>query len=281
MFPRKFQAKLIAPHIFTLLFCFIVNNVYATNHEDGSFGLTSFAFASYLGTGFYTTSGQNVFVMQMPFEHVIKEKTDTEAGWLLKLPITIGFINFNSLKVEELPGVNDVGTITFLPGVEYQYPVTPNWTLIPYADYGFARELDATSNVLITGTGVKSYFDVHLNKAKFTLGNRFLYAREQSKNFNSASSYSLVETGLNLRVDNIFSDNSLYSNFYYINFYYPNNLVFFEQTPNPIKVGIEHEVGITFSNMPNFLFFEKPQIGIGVRFGNGINVYRIVFGAPF
>jgi hypothetical protein len=57
--------------------------------------------------------------------------------------------------------------------------------------------------------------------------------------------------------------------------------VFFEQTPNPIKIGIEHEIGITFSNIPDFLFFEKPQIGIGVRFGNEVNVYRIVFGAPF
>lgn len=283
MFPEKFQKKYFISFIFTLLFCFIMNKAHANQHEEGSFGLTSFAFASYLGTGFYTTSGQNVFVLQMPFEHIIKEKTDTEAGWVLKLPVTIGFINFDSLKVEELPGVNDVGTITFLPGLEYQYPITPDWTLIPFADYGFARELDSTSNVLITGTGIKSYFDVHFGKTLFTLGNRFLYAREQSKDFTSASSYSLLETGLNLRMTSNYSfiDGPLYSNFYYINFYYPNNLVFFEQTPNPVKIGIEHEVGITFSNIPDFLFFEKPQIGIGVRFGNDINVYRIIFGAPF
>jgi hypothetical protein len=68
---------------------------------------------------------------------------------------------------------------------------------------------------------------------------------------------------------------------YYINFYYPNNLVFFQQTPNPIRVGVEHEVGFTLSNIPDFLFFEKPQIGLGVRFGNNLKVYRLVFGAPF
>lgn len=283
MLPGKFQLKRSALPVLVLLFHFSISNAYAREHSNGSFGLTSFAFASYLGTGFYTTSGQNVFVLQMPFEHTIVEKTDVEAGWVLNLPITIGFINFDSLQLEELPGVNDVGTITFLPGLEYQYPVTPNWTLIPFADYGFARELDATSNVLITGTGIKSYFDIYFDNAKFTLGNRLLYAREQSKDFSSASSYSLLETGLNLRLKNVFSfiDKPLYSNFYYINFYYPNNLVFFEQTPNPIKIGIEHEIGITFSNIPDFLFFENPQIGIGVRFGNDINVYRIVFGAPF
>jgi len=280
---RPFQTKRFALPVLFLLGCFSINNVSANEQNNGSFGLTSFAFASYLGTGFYTTSGQNVFVLQIPFEHTIIEKTDVDAGWVLKLPLTIGFINFNSLQPEDLPGVNDVGTITFLPGLEYQYPITPNWTLIPFADYGFARELDTTSNVLITGAGIKSYFDIHFDNAKFTLGNRLLYAREQSKDFSSASSYSLLETGLNFRIENIFSfiDKPLYSNFYYINFYYPNNLVFFEQTPNQIKVGIEHEVGITFSHMPDFLFFKDPEIGIGVRFGNDINVYRIVFGAPF
>ena len=283
MFLRKLPVNLIALPIFVLLFCFIINNTYATEDDGGSFGLTSFAFASYLGTGFYTTSGQNVFVLQMPFEHIIKEKTDTEAGWVLKLPITLGFINFDSILIEELPEINDVGTITFLPGLEYQYPVTPNWTLIPFADYGFARELDTTSNVLITGVGIKSYYNVHFDKAMFTLGNRFLYAREQSEDSSSDADYSLIETGLNYRVtsDYSFGDKPLYSNLYYINFYYPNNLVFFEQTPNPIRVGVEHEVGITFSNIPDFLFFEKPQIGVGVRFGNNLKVYRLVFGMPF
>ena len=283
MFLRNLQANLIALAIFVLLFCFTVNNTFAAEDDGGSFGLTSFAFASYLGTGFYTTSGQNCFVLQVPFDHTIKEKTDTEAGWVLKLPITIGFINFDSILEEDLPEISDVGTITFLPGLEFQYPVTLNWTVIPFADYGFARELDTTSNVLITGVGIKSYFNAHFDKTMFTLGNRFLYAREQTKDASAAHDYSLIETGLNYRVtsDYSFGGEPLYTNLYYINFYYPNNLVFFEQTDNPIRVGVEHEVGITFSNIPDFLFFEKPQIGVGMRFGNNVKVYRLVFGMPF
>jgi len=283
VFLRHLQAIRYTLPVFILLFSFLISNVHAADDDGGSFGLTSFAFASYLGTGFYTTSGQNVFVLQVPFKHTIKEMTDTEAGWVLKLPITIGFINFDSLKVEELPGVSDVGTITFLPGLEYQHPVTPNWTLIPFADYGIARELDNTSNVFITGVGIKSYFNVHLKQSMFTLGNRFLYAREHSRDSSNAADYSLIETGLNYRVTSwhTIDDEPLYSNLYYINFYYPNELVFFEQTQNPIRVGVEHEFGITISNIPDFLFFEKPQLGIGVRFGNNVKVYRLVFGTPF
>ena len=282
VFLRKLQASRPALR-FAISFLISMAGPAQAADDDGSFGLTSFAFASYLGTGFYTTSGQNVFVLQMPFEHIIKEKTETEAGWKLKLPITVGFINFENLNSEELPELNDVGTITFLPGLAYQYPVTRNWTLTPFVDYGFARELAYTSNILIIGSGLKSTFNVHFEESMFTLGNRFLYAREQSEGASSDADYSLIETGLNYRVTStfFFDDEPIYSNLYYINFYYPNNLVFFEQTENPVRVGIEHEVGITISNIPDFLFFEKPELGMGVRFGNDLKVYRLVFGAPF
>ncbi len=282
VFLRKLQASRPALK-FAISFLISMAGAAQAADDDGSFGLTSFAFASYLGTGFYTTSGQNVFVLQMPFEHIIKQKTETEAGWKLKLPITVGFINFENFNSEELPELDDVGTITFLPGIAYQYPVTRNWTLTPFVDYGFARELAYTSNILIIGSGLKSTFNVHFEDSMFTLGNRFLYAREQSEGASSDADYSLIETGLNYRVTStfFFDDEPIYSNLYYINFYYPNNLVFFEQTENPVRIGIEHEIGITISNIPDFLFFEKPELGLGVRFGNDLKVYRLVFGAPF
>ena len=269
--------------IFFILFFLSINTASAVE-EEGVYGVTNFAFSSYLGTGLYTTAGQNVFVLHLPFDHIIKEKSDTEAGWALNLPVTLGFINFDTIDPNDLPNLkNNVRTITFLPGIEYRYPVTPDWTVIPFVDYGFARDLDHANNVLITGIGAKSYANFQHNKNLFTLGNRLLYARERSSDTNNDSSYSLFETGFNYRMtsDQYFDNGTLYANFYYINFYYPNDLVFFERTANPIRVGMEHELGVTISNIPDFLFFKKPQLGIGVRFGDNVNVYRIVFGMPF
>lgn len=265
-----------------LLFSISVNTSYAADDES-SFGLTNFAFSSYLGTGFYTSSGQNVFVMQMPFQHIIIEKTDTEAGWVLNLPLTVGLINFGGIDSEILPEIDDVTTITFLPGIEYHHPITPEWTIIPFADYGFARDLNNTTNVLITGVGIKSYALFKFDKNILTLGNRFLYAREKSDRASSGSDYTLIETGLKYQMTDRFAinDKPLHTNIYYINFYYPDNLVFFEQAPNPIRVGVENEIGVTFSNLPDFLFFKSPELGFGLRRGNGLDVYRIVFGAPF
>ena len=283
MFQQKIKIIFSTLIIITTLF-FIYSNYASAAEDEGAFGLTNFAFASYLGTGFYTTTGQSVFVIQLPFEHTIKQKSETEAGWVLNLPVTVGFINFDEIDVENLPNLKgDASTITFLPGIEYQYPITPDWYVAPFADYGFARDLNHTNNILITGIGIKSYADFHLKNGLFTLGNRFLHARERSGDTSNDSSYSLIETGLNYRItsDYSFENGALYTNLYYINFYYPNDLVFLSQTDNPVRVGVENEVGITLSNISDFLFFEKPQLGIGVRFGNDVKVYRIVFCAPF
>lgn len=265
-----------------LLFSVTVNISHAAD-DQSSFGLTNFAFSSYLGTGFYTSSGQNVFVIQMPFQHIIIEKTETEAGWILNLPLTIGLINFGRIDNEILPQIDDVTTITFLPGIEYHYPVTSNWTLIPFADYGFARDLNNTTNILIVGTGITSHVNFKHNKNLFTLGNRFLYAREKSSLAENGSDYTLLETGLNYRINALYKtdNNPIYTNLYFVNYYYPDNLIFFDQAPNPIRVGVSNEIGITFSNLPDFLFFKNPELGFGIRRGGDLDVYRIVFGAPF
>ncbi len=275
----------VVPFIFPLLYVllyFSPATIFAAEKQS-TFGITSFAFSSYLGTGFYTTSGQEVFVIQIPYQYTIKEKTNTEAGLILNLPLTFGIINIDNIGDGNIPDLNDIATLTFLPGLEYQYPVTPNWTISPFADIGLARDLNNTTNVLITGFGIKSYYSIPVPDNLLSIGNRFLYARERNDISDNDLDYSLIETGLNYRMSSGYShDNGiLFSNVYYINFYYPNDLIFFEQTPNPIRVGVEHEVGITFSNIPDFLFFKKPEIGVGVRFGNNLNVFRIVFGAPF
>jgi len=282
MHPGNIQLQFIAPYIITVLLSLITKHTYGYDDSD-TIGLSNFAFSSYLGNGLYTASGQEVFVLQLPLQHNIKEKTDIEAGWILNLPLTIGYVNFDNIKIDNLSDLDDVATLTFLPGIEYQYPVLPYWTVIPFADYGFAHEFNHTANVLVTGVGIKSYADFHFNDGTLTLGNRFLYARERSSGTNDDSDYSLIETGLNYRVtsDYSYDDKQLYANFYYINFYYPNNLILFERTSNPVKVGVESEIGVTMSNIPSFLFFEKPQIGFGIRAGDGVTAYRLVFGTPF
>jgi len=274
-------AKLLGFHTLALLLITLFQPAYSAE-EEGTFGLTNFAFSHYLGTGFYSASGLEVFVIQLPFEHTIKEKTDNSGGWVLNLPFTIGLVNFKNLDLQNLPNIDDVATLSFIPGIEYQHPMTAEWTISYFADYGFARDFNQTSNVLVTGIGVKSKADFILNDSILTLGNSFLYAHEKSTDANASSDYSLLKTGLNHRFASDYINlPSVFTNLYYINYYYPDSLVFFDRAPNPIKIGNANEIGATFSNLPGLLFFEDFEIGFGIRFSDDIKVYRVVFGAPF
>jgi len=265
------------------LFAVQSSTLNAATKDSSTFGITNYAFASYIGTGFYSTSGQDVFVFQLPFKHIIKQETVEEAGWRLNLPLTLGFINFSGLDSEELPELDDVGTITFLPGIEYRKKITSDWTLIPFADYGFARDFNHTNNVLIIGLGIKSYVNFHTEDGVLTLGNRFLYARESKEEAESNSDYTRILTGLNYRFDQQarVAGGDLGINIYYANYYYPDDLVFLDRTTSPVRVGYENELGFTIDNISNFLFFSELQLGFGVRFGNDIRVYRLLFSAPF
>jgi len=265
------------------LFAVQSSTLNAATKDSSTFGITNYAFASYIGTGFYSTSGQDVFVFQLPFKHIIKQETVEEAGWRLNLPLTLGFINFSGLDSEELPELDDVGTITFLPGIEYRKKITSDWTLIPFADYGFARDFNHSNNVLIIGLGIKSYVNFHTEDGVLTLGNRFLYARESKEEAESNSDYTRILTGLNYRFDQQarVAGGDLGINIYYANYYYPDDLVFLDRTTSPVRVGYENELGFTIDNISNFLFFSELQLGFGVRFGNDIRVYRLLFSAPF
>ncbi len=281
----KFLARQ-AIFIYLFIFCLLISS-YPANAGLSSLkstaGLTNFAFASYLGTGFYVSSGQKVFVIQLPFDHTIKQKTDTEAGWVLKLPVTFGLLDFNGLESGNLPNLNQVGTLTFLPGIEYQYPVTPEWTVIPFGDYGFARDLNNKTNILVTGFGIKSYVKINHKGNQVTLGNKILYATEHSKNSDQNPDYALIETGLDYQIHTELNagGRNIDLSFYYINYYYPNNLIFLAQTKNPIRVGSANEVGFSIANLPDFLFLKKPRLGFGVRISSGVTVYRLLYGLPF
>ena len=87
VFLKNLQAVTFILPLLAVLSCFFTGVISAAEKQS-TFGITNFAFSSYLGTGFYATSGQEVFVIQIPFQYTIREKTNTEAGWVLNLPLT-------------------------------------------------------------------------------------------------------------------------------------------------------------------------------------------------
>lgn len=247
--------------------------------------LINFAFARYLGTGFYTTGDSRVFVLQIPLTHTLREidLERRESGYMLRLPLTIGLVDFENIVDGEIPDIEDVGTISLVPGVEYLYPVKSNWSLQPFIDLGLAHDLHNDINVRVFGVGMKSFAWFGHGNNTLLLGNRLLYASENTIDIDGSSDFAVFETGLDYHIPTEMSVLGHFFNvsLYYVNHYYLNDLVFVRILNNPIQLSSSNEFGFTFS-LPQVSWLpDDPRLGFGVQISGDIRVYRVVFGMPF
>ena len=246
--------------------------------------LVNFAFANYLGTGFYASRGGEVFILRIPLSSTLRPMTSNDPGWVINYPITLGVADIQKIAGGEIsPSLDQVGTASLIPGVEYHYPVIHNWQLIPFIDLGLARDFYNNENIRVLGSGVKSFATFDFNRNRLTLGNRFLYADQKNLEQGGNSNFAVFQTGLdyNIPTDFTFHGSFIDFSFYYINYYYLKDLVLVDALDNPISLENKNEIGFTVS-LPEYTWLpESPRVGFGVQVTKNARLYRIVFGMPF
>jgi hypothetical protein len=242
-----------------------------------------FAFGNYLGSGFYTSGGGQVFLLKIPMSTTIRPMTSNDAGWSIRYPVTLGVADIDKIIEGVTPTLDHVGTISIVPGLEYYYPVLSNWHLVPFFDYGFARDLVNNIDIRVLGTGIRSYATFDFDRNRLTLGNRFLFADQKSLDGDSQSNFAVFETALDYNIPTDFTLHGSFIDisFYYINYYYLKDLVLVDYLDDAISLENKNEIGFTFSLPEYFWLPDNSRLGFGVQFTKDAELYRIVFGMPF
>ena len=245
--------------------------------------LINFAFGNYLGTGFYASGGGDVFILRIPLSTALRPMTSNDPGWVITYPITVGVANIEEITDGNLPTLDHVGTASIIPGVEFHYPARHNWRLIPFFDFGVARDLANNVNIRVLGTGVKSFLTFDFDRDRLTVGNRFLYADQRNSETGQNSNFAVFETALDYNIPTDITIKGSYMDFslYVINYYYLKDLVLVQALDNPISLENKNEIGFTFS-IPEFgPIPSDTRLGFGVQITKDARLYRIVFGMPF
>ena len=265
----------------------VINNMVPAadvySQDQSEVELTNFAFSNYLGTGFYASGSGDVFILKIPMSTTLRPMTDNESGWVFQYPVTLGVSNIDDTASRSTPDLNDVGTLSIVPGIEYLYPVSPNWQLIPFFDLGIARDLANEENVRVLGAGIKSFVTFDLDEKWLTLGNRLLYADQENIDRGNHSNFAVFETGLdyNFPTKTTINGSTIYVSFYYINYYYLDDLVLVDSLDNRISLENKNEFGFTVS-LPKYSWLpDNSRLGFGVQVTRDDDLYRLVFGAPF
>ncbi len=255
-----------------------------TGAEDTSeIELINFAFGNYLGTGFYASGGGDVFILRIPLSTTLRPMTSNDPGWVITYPITVGVANIEEITDGNLPTLDHVGTASIIPGVEFHYPARHNWRLIPFFDFGVARDLANNVNIRVLGTGAKSFLTFDFDRDRLTVGNRFLYADQRNSETGQNSNFAVFETALDYNIPTDITIHGSYMDFslYFINYYYLKDLVLVDALDNPISLENKNEIGFTFS-IPEYRWLpSESRLGFGVQITKETNLYRIVFGMPF
>ena len=245
--------------------------------------LVNFAFSNYLGTGFYASDNGEVFILKIPMSTTLRPMIDDEPGWVFQYPVTIGASKIDEISEEASPDLGDVGTLSIFPGIEYHYPVSHNWQLIPFFDLGIARDVTNENNIRVLGAGVKNFITFDLDGKWLTLGNRFLYADQESFDGGDHSNFAVFETGLdyNFPTNLTISGSAVYASFYYINYYYLEDLVLVDYLDHRISLENKNEFGFTV-HLPKYSWLpDNSRLGFGVQVTKDGELYRLVFGTPF
>ena len=97
------------------------------------------------------------------------------------------------------PLPDNVGTITFVPGVRFVYPVLENWWLKPFGQFGLGKDFSGSDIAYIYGVGIKSLATFELKSSELDFGTAFTWADQSQSGGGSDSGFSMIDIGFNSR----------------------------------------------------------------------------------
>jgi len=258
--------------------------------EDPETEPVHWAYASFLGTGWYKLdNSQQVYVLRIPPRWNYRESSidDTGARQLgieFHFPLTFGLHKLED--VGDFVDFDNIGTVSFDPGVEIEYPVSERWHLRAYGHLGWGKAHDSDESAWIYDAGLKSRYAFNRGKLDWAIVNEIFVAGYDG---NKEASDKL--TGMLAGLDFSYPIGSLGRDVFKLKWdiayrWYENDPLFQRYATKPVSIEDEWEIGVAIARQDGpikiwFLDFE--HLGLIYRF-NSDGSFRAVtvnFRSPF
>lgn len=241
----------------------------------------NYAFASYIGSGFYQTDGQTVMVFNMPFSY--QPNAFKEKDRKLRMPVSVGFYNFTFDDIPEFDIPGEAATLSAVPGIQQTIKITDKLSFVPYFDLGVGHNFRSQNSVLIYSAGVSSWYEFG-EKDQMLWLNKLLYAGYKGLSYDVTDGFALLQSGLDYKLPVSFRGGSrqFQVTTYALVQWYFNSLRFIVPDSQLVRVNNNVEFGFSLvaDKKFNFYLFGIDHIGFGYRAGDGLQGWRISFRIP-
>jgi hypothetical protein len=237
----------------------------------------NYAYSSWIGSGFYKIDDRTVYLLRGPFSYTLREADSGKWGAQLLLPATIGF--------HDNEDGNDT-TLTFVPGIQFAFPILDNWSLKPFGQFGFGKDFSGSDIAWIYGVGIKSLATFDLKTSQLDFGTAFTWADQNQSGGGSDSGFSMIDVGLNSRWPTSITllDRKSDLNLYFVYTQFVNDLNFERAKKDNKNIQRLYKFGIALSSeekYPVLGLFDLRGGGLDVTFGDGYFGMGLTTGFPF
>ncbi len=225
---------------------------------------------------------RSIQVYRIPISFHLRRLDEHPWGLRLYVPLSLG-----SYELEAITDVGDfftkVQSVAIVPGVEFLVPVGDRWVLKPFGEVGVGDDSATGDLSLLYSAGLRARGEYGARPFDVMVGGALRY-RNNTTSQAVNNWYSTVEFGVDSQLPLGFSLGSKAASggAYVILRHYPN-LDFELITADSFSVRWNYEVGLSFSTDPilKLWFVKMPWIGLGYRWGDGVQGVRLNFNFPF
>jgi len=245
--------------------------------------LVHFSYATLLGTGIYRLDDRTVTIFRIPLGWSIREAVPDKFGIDFKLPVAIGFYDFDVLE-DLIPVGDQLSTISVAPGLELQFLLGERWQLKPAVYTGLGYDMSNEEAAWIYGGGIAALYDIPVEYPQMNFGTAVLMS-----GYVPDDGESDFITRWSMGVDSLFLtplevwDKKVFLGGHVIGYYYLDKVQFQTIGAAPIEITTELEFGLFFGTRPAPKIFgiEIDRLGMGYRFSRQGDAVVFFAGFPF
>jgi len=215
------------------------------------------AFGAYFGTGYYELgTGEETYVLSVRpswrwREANFDEQGKRSIGVEFRVPVAVGAYRLDDADLAASLQLDNVSTLSVVPGVEIEVPMGERWSLKPLAYVGWGTHTDGDDSAWIYWAGIKSRlrfgdedFDWALVNALTYVG----YSSDANEHGNALPLLTAFEFGRPLG-DKKIADQQVRLHWHIGYTDYLNDIELLRSRPDvlPVQMDAEWEIGMAFS----------------------------------